>query len=258
MSRLPRPIRRGREDLPLVRLLPNAVTLAAVCAGLTAIRLAVTGRLELAAALIVLAAILDGIDGRLARLTGSESAIGAELDSLADVLNFGAAPAVVLYFAGSGTAGGGIWIAFLFYVICCALRLARFNVGSRTGEGGDKRYFTGVPAPAGAMLALLPLFLSFALPQRAALPEPAIGLHMLAIGGLMVSRLPTCSLASVTIRAEAARFALAGMVAFAAALLIWPWATLSVGVILYLLVLVAGLTRYKPAGPEEGDMPDGT
>src|SRR5215212_11580866 len=156
--------RRQRfRAIPVRTLLPNMITLLALCAGLTAIRLAFEAKLEWALAAIVFAAALDGIDGRVARMIKGTSRFGAELDSLADFVNFGVAPGLILYFWGLHELGNLGWIAAMVFAICAALRLARFNVQiedpNRPAWAGN--YFTGVPAPAGAILVLLPIYLYF-------------------------------------------------------------------------------------------------
>src|SRR5947199_3568746 len=147
------PKRRRFRPIPVRTLVPNVITLLALCAGLTAVRLAIEGKLEFALAAIVLAAVLDGIDGRIARLIRGTSRFGAELDSLADFVNFGVAPALILYFWGLHELKSAGWIAALTFAICAALRLARFNVmiedPDRPAWAGN--YFVGVPAPAGAI-----------------------------------------------------------------------------------------------------------
>ncbi len=158
------PSRRRRfKAIPVRTLLPNLITLLALCAGLTAIRLAVENRLDLALAAIVFAALLDGIDGRLARMLKGTSRFGAELDSLADFVNFGVAPALILYFWGLHELKSAGWIAALVFAICAGLRLARFNVmiddPSKPAWAGN--FFTGIPAPAGAITVLLPIYLYF-------------------------------------------------------------------------------------------------
>lgn len=216
-------MRSVRRDIALVQLLPNAMTLGAICAGVTAMRMAVVGAFDLAVALLLLAALLDGMDGTVARLLKSESLIGAELDSLADVVNFGVAPAIILYFWTfwhDPTIG---WLAALLYIICCALRLARFNVGTKSGPQ-DKRFFTGVPSPAGALLALAPLFLAQAFPG-AAHPSWLSALWLVLCGLMMVSRLPTWSL-KARIPRRYGRFVLLALGLAGAALIGWPWATL--------------------------------
>ncbi|WP_284165520.1 CDP-diacylglycerol--serine O-phosphatidyltransferase [Frigidibacter sp. SD6-1] len=229
---------RPRREIPLIHLLPNAMTLGAICAGVSAIRMAYSNDFEKSVALLILAALLDGLDGRIARILKSESLMGAELDSLADVVNFGVAPAVVLYFwamDGDQTLG---WIAALVYVVCCTLRLARFNVGAKEGTL-DKRFFTGVPAPAGAMLALAPLFLAQAVPGLVPDPTP-IAIWIALVGGLMVSRLPTPSL-KMRVPARHARPLLLAVACGAAALAAYPWATLFGADILYLLSIPGAL-----------------
>lgn len=202
----------SRARLSLTQLLPNVLTLAALCAGLTAIRYAVQGSFDAAVALILVAAVLDGLDGRLARRLRSESAMGAELDSLCDFVDFGVAPALVIHLWAYGGAGGEGWIAVLVYVVACALRLARFNVGSREPAPAVplNKAFTGVPSPAGAMLALLPVFVANLLPE-AVLPPPLCALWLVVVGALMVSRLPTPAFRPVRVRASQARLLLLGL-----------------------------------------------
>ena len=230
---------RSRRELPIVQLLPNLVTVGAICAGLTAIRYATSGNFTVAVQLLLLAAVLDGLDGSLARLLKSASALGAELDSLADFLNFGIAPALLMYFWAFKDMGNLGWIAVVIYALCCVLRLARFNVGTKATES-DKpaRHFEGVPSPAGALLVMLPLFIDRALPGAPTIPDAVVGLYMLAVGLLMISRLPTWSLKSLTIRRENVRFLYVGFVCFLAALISFPWVTLMVMDLLYLLSLI--------------------
>src|ERR1022692_3559283 len=155
--------RRRFKAIPVRTLLPNLITLLALCAGLTAIRLAVENKLELALAAIVFAALLDGIDGRIARLLKGTSRFGAELDSLADFVNFGVAPALILYFWGPHELKSAGWIAALVFAICAALRLARFNVmiDDPDRPAWAANFFVGVPAPAGAITVLLPIYAQF-------------------------------------------------------------------------------------------------
>jgi CDP-diacylglycerol--serine O-phosphatidyltransferase len=230
---------RSRRELPIVQLLPNLVTVGAICAGLTAIRYATAGNFTVAVQLVLLAAVLDGLDGSLARLLKSASALGAELDSLADFLNFGIAPALLMYFWAFKDMGNLGWIAVVIYALCCVLRLARFNVGTKTSES-DKpaRHFEGVPSPAGALLVLLPLFIDRALPGAPAIPDAVVALYMLGVGLLMISRLPTWSLKSLTIRRENVRYLYVGFVCFLAALISFPWVTLMMMDLLYLLSLL--------------------
>lgn len=220
---------RPRRKLHILQLLPNLVSILGLCSGLTAIRFAIDGRIATAIALIGLAAALDALDGRLARMLKSESAIGAELDSLGDFVNFGVTPALVLYLWGlKGEASLG-WIAVLIYAICCMLRLARFNVGNKRTDGeepAERTSFIGVPSPAGAMLVLAPIYLAFCFGGDVRIPAVAVALWMVAMGALMISRIRTPSLKRVTIYAEDARYVLVAVAAVVAALLTYPWVTL--------------------------------
>src|SRR6266542_57059 len=178
--------------IPVRTLLPNLITLLALCAGLTAIRLAVEDKLEWAVAAIVFAALLDGIDGRVARMLKGTSRFGAELDSLADFVNFGVAPALMLYFWGLHELGNAGWIAAMVFAISTGLRLARFNVmaDDPNKPAWAANFFVGMPAPAGAITVLLPIYLYFlGVPQWA----PITFLYTLLIAFLMVSRLPVFS-----------------------------------------------------------------
>ena len=223
----------GRDpQLHLLKLVPNLISILALCSGLTAIRFAISGDIPLAVFLIALAAALDGLDGRLARMLKSESAIGAELDSLCDFVNFGVVPGLVLYLWGLSSEIRIGWIAVLVYAVCCMLRLARFNVGSRSAEPAEKTVFIGVPSPAGAMIALLPIYFSHVTDVR--LPALVVAGWMVAVGGLMISRLRTPSMKRMTIAASNARFVLVGAVTVVASLVTYPWQTLLVLSLAYL------------------------
>ncbi len=192
----PRLQRSGLRGFSINRLIPNILTLAALCSGLTAIRFGLQGELRVAVIAIIVAAIFDALDGRVARRLGVTSRFGAELDSLSDFLCFGVAPALVLYLASLTHAGAVGWVVTLMFPICSALRLARFNTALEADvppPAWTGSFFTGVPAPAGALLALMPLMVSFEI--EAAWPRHAVvvGLVLVAVGGLMVSRLPTFS-----------------------------------------------------------------
>ncbi|MEN3793819.1 phosphatidylcholine/phosphatidylserine synthase [Fulvimarina sp. MAC3] len=188
---------KSRRRLPIRQIVPNLVTILAICAGMTGVRLAFEGRYELAVAMILGAAVLDGIDGRIARLLKGQSRFGAEMDSLADIVNFGLAPGLVLYSYILHDAGSFGWICALLYTSGCALRLARFN----TMLDDPKRpkwhgaFFVGVPAPAGAGLALLPMYVGFIGPDLG-VPDFTAGVsavYLVFVGLLMSSRIPTWS-----------------------------------------------------------------
>jgi CDP-diacylglycerol--serine O-phosphatidyltransferase len=191
------PSRSGRlRGFSINRLIPNVLTLAALCSGLTAIRFALQGEMRLAVIAIIVAAIFDALDGRVARRLGVTSRFGAELDSLSDFLCFGVTPALVLYLSSLKDGGALGWVVTLMFPICSALRLARFNtalVSDTPPPAWTGSYFTGVPAPAGALLALIPLMVSFEI--EAAWPRHGLVVDtvLVAVGGLMVSRLPTFS-----------------------------------------------------------------
>ena len=245
-----------RSELHLVQLLPNLIMISAMCAGLTGIRFAINGQFPAAVAMILVAAVLDGLDGRVARLLRSESEIGAELDSLVDFVNFGVAPGLVIYMWGLHALQSGGWVATLVYATCCLLRLARFNIGNRISpekSGADKSgadkpaaaSFTGVPSPAGAMLAMLPAYIAFMNPGLPELPPMLLGIYLVLIGGLMISRFPTPSFKSVRFYAEHARYVIVGFVALVAALLSFPWETMVVISLGYVIVLLVALWQSR-------------
>lgn len=238
-----RPTKRSRE-LPIVKLLPNLLTMAAVCAGMTAIRFAFEGQFEWSVRLILVAGLLDGLDGRMARLLRSQSLIGAELDSLADFLNFGVTPALVLFAWSLHELGGAGWIAGLCFALCCLMRLARFNVDNKSGQGGSSgMFFVGIPSPAGALLVLMPMIITFLFARPVDIPPGLIAIYTVLIGLLMISGVPTYSFKNITVSRENARFVLLGAVLLAAALLTYPWATL----ILLTIAYVAGIVVALPA-----------
>src|SRR6202162_1391835 len=239
--------RRRFRPIPVRMLVPNVITLLAICAGLTAIRLSAEGRMELAVAAIVFAAVLDGLDGRVARMIKGQSKFGAELDSLADFVNFGVAPGLILYFWQLHELNNGGWIAAMVFAISGGLRLARFNA---TMDDPNKpafaaNYFTGVPAPAGAITVLLPVYLAFL-----GLPKPPAMLtagYTLLIGFLMVSRLPVFSGKTIRMRVppEMVLPVFVSVVFFIALLIGYPWYILSACTVLYLLSLPAGWKSYR-------------
>lgn len=244
MDQPPKP----RSELQLAQLLPNLMTISAMCSGLTGIRFAISGQFQVAVALILLAAVLDGLDGRLARLLRSESEIGAELDSLIDFLNFGVAPGLIIYLWGLQDQQSGGWIATLIYAACCVLRLARFNIGNRPSpEKPVATQFTGVPAPAGAMLALLPTYVAFMAPDLPPFPPVLLALYMVVVGGTMISRLPTPSFKSVTFYAENVRYVIVGFVGLVAALVSFPWQTMVSITLGYVGILLVSLWQGRKA-----------
>jgi CDP-diacylglycerol---serine O-phosphatidyltransferase len=240
------PVRRPRRELPLVQLLPNLMTVAALCAGLTAIRFSISGEFGIAAGLIVLSAVLDGLDGRLARLLKSESEIGAELDSLVDFVNFGVAPGIMLYLWALHEMPRAGWIVALVYICCCLLRLARFNVISRAPETEDGTHFQGVPSPAGALLAMMPLFFSHVMDHSVEIPAPLVAVWMVSVGALMIGRFKTPSFKKTTVYADQVHWMVVAFVALVAALATYPWATLLLLDLCYAAMLIFTALRRKP------------
>lgn len=245
-----RPVRRGllrHRQIPVRALLPNFFTLLSLCAGLTSIRVAIEHRYETALLLIAAAALIDGIDGRLARALKVPSRFGAELDSLADTVNFGVAPALLLYIWGMGGMRGFGWVAALVFACCMALRLARFNAALDTDKPKwQGNYFTGIPAPAGAITVLLPFYLNgLDIVNVRAYPF-LIAVYVLGIAFMLVSTIPTWSgkLLGERISREWVLpiFALAALVV--GMLWTYPYATVSLLVIAYLSLIPFSYRRF--------------
>jgi CDP-diacylglycerol---serine O-phosphatidyltransferase len=245
----PRDRRRRFRAIPLRVLIPNLITLLALCAGMTAIRLAIEGRLELAVGCIVAAAFLDGIDGRLARYLEGTSRFGAELDSLADFVNFGVVPPLVLYFWGLHDLRSLGWIASLVFAMCMVLRLARFNVmlTDPNRPAYQANFFVGMPAPAGALSVLLPIYLDLLGLAHRPGAAPLELLYVLLIAFLTASRIPTFS--GKRLGARVSRewvlplFVLA--VALVLLLIFYPWETLTALVLVYLATIPLGVRHYR-------------
>lgn len=242
------------REIPLRLVLPNLITVLAICAGLSGIRLAFENRFETAVVMVLVAAFLDGIDGRIARMLKATSKFGAQMDSLADIVNFGVAPALVLYAYLLDRAGSPGWIAALLFAIACGLRLARFNVLDEDTErpAWQGEYFVGVPAPAGAVVVLLPVYLIFigaVEPSRTA-AFIAAGFTIL-VAFLLVSRLPIWSAKSLRVPGDSVMPIFLGFVFFALLLFTYPWETLTVGVLLYLCFLPLSAHAYTRRAARE-------
>lgn len=245
MAKLPD---KFRKDQTFVQLLPNVVTIAAICAGLTAIQQAFFYNFERAVLLILIATVLDGLDGTLARALKSESQIGAELDSLADFVNFGVSPALVMYLWALQDLAKFGWIAVMVFSVCCIVRLARFNVATKSEFDGDNDgYFIGVPAPAGALLVMVPMYLDFAFEGPSFLPSSFISLYMVVIGWLLISRIPTWSFKALSISREHTRFVLVGVAMLGAAILTFTWLSLVGLCLAYGMMVIWGLRRRHKA-----------
>lgn len=230
------------REYPLTRLLPNMLTIMSLFGGLTAIRFAMQERWEAAALAIVIASVFDVLDGRVARMLGTTSKFGAELDSLADLTSFGVAPGLVLYLWNMKTGDGFAWCAVLVFAACSALRLARFNtmLEDQNAPKWTKGYFTGVPAPAGAGLALLPLFLFLEFGESVRAAPVFLAVWMIICGGLMVSRIPTLAMKGRRVSPIFVAPIMATVCLLVAGVFTNTWLTLS--------ILAAGYVLHIPYG----------
>lgn len=242
-------INRAREPLPFYRLIPNIITLMALCAGLTAIRFAIDERFMAAMVAILIAALLDSLDGAAARLLKSTSPIGMQLDSLSDFVSFGIAPSIIIYLWVMTPKVIMGWAFCLIFAIATALRLARFNVhteekNNTANKKTDKYYFEGVPSPAGAILALLPLYASFEIGKGTMTYSPiAIGIWILFVAALMLSQIPTYSLKGLRLQRKFALPVMGVVGAILASLINEPWTTLAVISVVYLLSVPVSYIR---------------
>lgn len=252
------------REIPLRMMVPNLITVLAICAGLSGIRLAFEGRYELAVSMVLLAAFLDGIDGRVARMMRATSNFGVQMDSLADIVNFGVAPALVLYVYTLDQARSIGWIAALIYAIAAGLRLARFNVMAErpTKPKWLSEYFVGVPAPAGALLVMLPVYVGFLGIEATPLYGYISAAYTVAIGYLLVSRIPVWSgKAQGMIRRENALPFILVVVLYVALLMSYTWHVLAVTSVVYLLTLPFGarhwMKKYGSLPASETDVEEG-
>lgn len=227
-------------------MIPNAVTALALCFGLTGVSLAIGNHWEKALGSVILAGVLDGLDGRIARLLRAESRFGAELDSLSDNIAFGTAPALILFLWSLKAEPRFGWLAALALAVCCALRLARFNARLDAAEQPHKAagFNTGVPAPAGAGLAFIPIYLWLITGDERFRAWPGVMAWTVFIAVLMISNLPTYSWSSIRIRPSWRLFALAALAIFGASLIVAPWPTLLVFAALYLLMIPVAFASY--------------
>ncbi|KXP10459.1 CDP-alcohol phosphatidyltransferase family protein [Tsukamurella pseudospumae] len=237
-------------------ILPSVLTVAALCAGLTGVRFAAAGKVDLAIMLVVVAAILDGLDGRVARLLGAATKIGAELDSLADAINFGVTPALILYFVVFPGSPVG-WIVALLFAVAMVLRLARFNTlaADPTAPAYTKDFFVGVPAPAGALLVLAPLAAQQEWGKGWWVSTPAVAIWTLLVAALTVSRIPTSSFKTMTVEPAKAAGVLVVVAGLVALMLTYPYIALLVVIAIYLLHIPFAWRskRWVVARPEAWD-----
>jgi len=226
-------------------ILPNILTLIGVCIGLTSIKFAFDGKFELAVIAVIIAGIIDGLDGRIARLIKGTSKVGKELDSLTDVISFGVAPAFIMYFWALSEIGRLGWLISLIYVICVALRLARFNVASGGEPSWKDNYFEGIPSPAGGVLVLMPLIYSFSEIQFFN-PDYKLVVPILfiTISILLISKIPTYSLKKIVVPRSTTIFLLFVVVLYFGLLLIYTFNTIIISGVLYLLMIPVSAGHY--------------
>ena len=227
-------------------ILPNMLTLIGVCIGLTSIRFALDGRYEFAIIAIIIAAVIDGLDGRIARLIKGTSKVGKELDSLTDMISFGVAPAFIMYFWKLNELGRFGWLVCLIYVICVALRLARFNVNTGGEPSWRDNFFEGVPSPAGGILVLTPLIFSMSSIEVFKIDHAIIvPIFFIVTSFLLISKFPSYSFKKIVIQRKATIFLLFGIVLFFGLLLIYPFNVISVSALIYLSMLPISFFHYQ-------------
>ena len=227
-------------------ILPNMLTLIGVCIGLTSIRFALDEKFEFAIIAIIFAALIDGLDGRIARLIKGTSKVGKELDSLTDMISFGVAPAFIMYFWKLNTLGRFGWLLCLVYVICVALRLARFNVNSNQEPSWRDNFFEGVPSPAGAILLLTPLIFSLSGFDMIQLNyDLIVPTFFVVTSFLLISKFPSYSFKKIVIPRKTTIFLLFGIVLFFGLLLIYTFNVITISVIIYLLLLPISFFHYQ-------------
>ena len=235
-------------------ILPNMLTLIGVCIGLTSIRFALDEKFEFAIIAIIFAALIDGLDGRIARLIKGTSKVGKELDSLTDMISFGVAPAFIMYFWKLNTLGRFGWLVCLIYVICVALRLARFNVNSNQDPSWKDNFFEGVPSPAGGILVLTPLIISLTNFNYIQLNYDIIVPAFFIITSLLlISKFPSYSFKKIVIQRKTTIFLLFGIVLFFGLLLIYPFNIISISAIIYLLIMPISFFHYQKLKKQNQD-----
>ena len=227
-------------------ILPNMLTLIGVCIGLTSIRFALDGRFEFAIVAIILAAVIDGLDGRIARLIKGTSKVGKELDSLTDMISFGVAPAFIMYFWKLNTLGRFGWLLCLVYVICVALRLARFNINSNQEPSWRDNFFEGVPSPAGGILVLTPLIISLTGFNFIQLDyDLMVPVFFITTSFLLISKFPSYSFKKIVIPRKTTIFLLFGIVLFFGLLLIYTFNVIAISAAIYVLLLPISFFHFQ-------------
>ena len=239
-------------------ILPNAITLIGVCIGLTSIKFSIDGKFAIAIVAILFAGLMDALDGRIARLIKGTSKIGKELDSLGDVISFGVAPALIMYFWNLQYLDKLGWFVCLMYVICVALRLARFNVSSDEEPSWKDNFFEGMPSPAGGIIVLLPLIFSFSgLGEFIKVNyDLIVPLFFIVVSILLISTIPTYSFKKIVIPRSMTKFLLFGIVLFFGALLVYTFKVLAVTSLFYLCLIPVSYFHYKKIKKEKNITPD--
>ena len=240
-------------------ILPNAITLIGVCIGLTSIKFAIDGKFAIAIIAILFAGLMDALDGRIARLIKGTSKMGKELDSLGDVISFGVAPALIMYFWNLQYLDKLGWFVCLIYVVCVALRLARFNVNSEEEPSWKDNFFEGMPSPAGGIVVLMPLIISFS-----GLGELFFKINydilvpsfFIIVSILLISTVPTYSFKKIVIPRTMTKFLLFGIVLFFGALLVYTFKILAVSSIVYLCLIPISYFHYKKIKKEKNIISD--
>ena len=235
-------------------ILPNMLTLIGVCIGLTSIRFALDGKFEFAIIAIIFAALIDGLDGRIARLIKATSKVGKELDSLTDMISFGVAPAFIMYGWKLNTLGRFGWLVCLIYVICVALRLARFNVNSNQEPSWRDNFFEGVPSPAGGILVLTPLIISLTNFNFIQLNyDIIVPAFFITTSLLLISKFPSYSFKKIVIHRKTTIFLIFGIVLFFGLLLIYPFNVIAISAVIYLLMLPISFFHYQKLKKQNQD-----
>lgn len=239
------------QQISLIKIVPSLITMMALIAGVTSIEKAIIGNFEVAVMMLLAAALFDVLDGAVARVLKAQSEFGAQLDSLSDFLAFGVAPAIILHEWTMIDAGKLGWIASIVFPVAAALRLARFNVASKTTDTmplWKKRYFSGVPTPAGAGIVMIPLYVWFLSPETFGefnVATPLIAVWVIIVAALMVSRIPTLSLKYMKLPSHMAVPLMGGIGLLVAALIHAPWVTLTLVSSAYLVAIPLSLARYR-------------
>ena len=235
-------------------ILPNAITLIGVCIGLTSIKFAIDGKFAIAVIAILFASLMDALDGRVARLIKGTSKMGKELDSLGDVISFGVAPAIIMYFWNLQYLDKLGWFVCLTYVVCVALRLARFNIHSEEEPSWKDNFFEGMPSPAGGIVVLLPLIFSFSGLGGFFINinyDFTVPIFFIIVSILLISTIPTYSFKKIVIQRSMTKFLLFGIVLFFGALLVYTYKVLAISTLIYICLIPISYFHYKKIKKEK-------